>query len=168
MVAHREITWYPRLLIPDVDDFPNIFLNIISLTNVGDFFWREFDSARENINELGVEDTASGRVSGHIEFCHSDPLVNAYIVILTGFVKVFGVISTDNVDPIFFRLVNSGKIGSGVIQIGSVLQLFVLFYVFKHPIATDIVLVTTSNTEQPPVVAHYRPAELRDVIFEVN
>ena len=48
------------------------------------------------------------------------------------------------------------------------LQLFMFFNVLKHPIAADVVLVPTCYAEKPTVVAHHRPAELRDVILEIN
>jgi hypothetical protein len=43
-----------------------------------------------------------------------------------------------------------------------------LLNVLKHPVAAHIVLVATSYTKEPTVVTHHSPAELGDVVLEVN
>ena len=43
-----------------------------------------------------------------------------------------------------------------------------LLNVLKHPVTAHIVLVATSYTKEPTMVTHNSPAELRDVVLEVN
>ena len=40
-------------------------------------------------------------------------------------------------------------------------------YIFKHPITTDIILMSSSNTKQSSMVAYDSSAELRNIIFEI-
>ena len=54
MVAHCKITWNPRLLVADVDDFPYVLFNVVGFTDISDLFWRKLDPSAENVNELGI------------------------------------------------------------------------------------------------------------------
>ena len=168
LVAHCEITWNPRLLVLDIDDLPNILLNVISFTDVSDFLRRKLDSSAENVDKLSIENATSCRVSGHVELSHSDPLVDANIIVFASLVKVLCIVSTDDVNSVFLRFINGCEIGPRVVEICSMFELFVLFHVLKHPVTTNIVLMSTSNTKEPPMIAYNSPAELWNVILEIN
>ena len=59
LVAHGEITRNPALFVSDVDNLPDVFFNVVAFAHIGNFLWREFDSAAEHIDELGIKDAAS-------------------------------------------------------------------------------------------------------------
>lgn len=42
-----------------------------------------------------------------------------------------------------------------------------LFHILKHPIAANVVLVTTSDTEKSSMVTDHSPTKLGNVIFKV-
>ena len=168
LVAHCEITWYPRLLVLDIDDLPDILLDVIGFAYICDFLRRKLDSSAEHVDEFRVEYTTSCRVSGHIELCHSDPLVDANIIILASLVKVLGIVSTDDINSVFLRFIDGSEIGPRVVEVCSMFELFVLFHVLKHPVATNIILVSTSDTEESSMIAYNSPAELWDVVLEIN
>ena len=48
------------------------------------------------------------------------------------------------------------------------LQLLVLLDVLEHPVAAHVVLVAACNAEQPSMVTHDGPAELWNIVFEIN
>ena len=121
LVWHRQITRNPCLFISYINDFPNIFLDIICFTNICNLLRRKLDSSTKNINEFGIEYAASCWVSGNIEFCHSDPFINTDVIVFTCLVKVLCIISSDNVNPIFFRFIDRSEIWSWIIEIWSVL-----------------------------------------------
>ena len=100
LVSHREIARDPRGLIADVDSFPNILLNIVCLADIRNLLWRELDSTGENVNELGIKDATSSTVSSHVELCHSDPLIDANVVVLTSFVEVLSIVAANDIDAI--------------------------------------------------------------------
>ena len=47
-------------------------------------------------------------------------------------------------------------------------KLFMLFNIFKHPVAADVVLMTSSDAKQSSMVAHDSSTELWNVILKVN
>ena len=47
-------------------------------------------------------------------------------------------------------------------------KLFVFFYVLKHPVAADVILVSSCDTEKSTMVTDYSTAELWNVILKVN
>ena len=48
------------------------------------------------------------------------------------------------------------------------LQHAVLLDILQHPVAAHVLLHATGDAVQAPVVAHHRPAELRDIVLEIN
>ena len=168
LVRHGQVAGDPGLLIFDINCFPNIFLDIVCFADVGDLFRRELDAATEDVDELGVEDAAGGGVACHIELRHAYPLIDADVVVLARLVEVLGVVAADDVDAIFFGLVDGREVRPRVVEVRPVLELFVLLDVLEHPVAAHVVLVATGDAEEAPVVTHHRSAELGNVVFEVD
>jgi hypothetical protein len=48
------------------------------------------------------------------------------------------------------------------------LKLFVFLNILEHPVATNIVLMSPSNTEKSSMIRDYSSTELRNVVFKVN
>ena len=168
LVCHSEITRYPVGLVFDVYYFPDIFLDVVALTDISDFLWRKFYATRKHVNELGIENAASGAVSSYVEVRHSDPFISTDVVVLASAVKVLCIVSSNHINAVFFALVDGSKIRSGVIQISSVLKHSVLFNILKHPVAADVVLMPTSDAVEAAVVRNDRAAKLGNIVFKVH
>ena len=168
LISHSQIARHPVRFVLHVDDVPDVSLNIVGLANISDLFRTKLDSAREDIDELSVEDTASGRVSGDIQVCHADPFVSTDIVILAGFVKVLGIVTSNDIDPVLFALIDGSEITAGIVQVSPVLEHAVFFNVFQHPVAADVLLHAARDTVQSTVVADDCPTELGNVVFKVD
>lgn len=105
LIGHSQVTRHPRLLVANIDRLPDILLDIVGFTNVRYLLGGEFNPATEHVNELGVENATGSRVPGNIKLCHSYPLINANVVVFTSFVKILGVVATNDIDAVFIGLV---------------------------------------------------------------
>ncbi len=96
------------------------------------------------------------------------PLILVHIVVLTVRVKVFGIVTSNSIDPVHVSIVNSSEIRPGIVEKSSVLQTLLFFYVLKHPVAAHIVLVSPCYAKQSSMVSYNSPTEFRNVFVKVN
>ena len=167
LVGHRQVTGHPIGFVLHINHIPDVSLDIVALAQVRDLLRAELDTAREDVDELGVENAACCRVPGDVQVRHSDPLISSHVVILTCLVEVLGIVATDNINAVLLALVDGSKVRSGVVQVGPMLKHTVLLDVLQHPITADILLHAASDTVQASMVRDYCPTELRNIVFEV-
>lgn len=110
MECHRKVTRDPVSLVLYVNYIPYVFLNVVALANVSDFFGGELNTPTKHIDKLSVKNAASCRVSCDVQICHPDPLVLANIVVLTGLIKVFGVVASNHIDTVLLLFIDRSEI----------------------------------------------------------
>ena len=96
------------------------------------------------------------------------PFIMVHIIVLAVGVKILGIIPTYCVDSIHITVVNRRKVRPGIVQQGPVLQTLLLFDVLEHPVAAHIVLVSSSDAEESPMISDDCSTEFRNVLVEVN
>lgn len=168
LVRHGQVTRNPRLLVVDLNDFPDVLVYVVALADVRDLLRLKLDPPREDVHELRVKDAAGGRVSRHVQVGYPHPLVLIDVVVLARFIKVFGIIAADDVDSVFLGLVDRGEVRPGVVHVAAALEHPLLLDVLQCPIATLVVLVPTANTKQASVVCDDRAAKLGNVALKID
>ena len=113
--SHCEVTRNPVSFVLDVDNIPNVFLNIVTFAYVSYFFRRELDAPAKHIDELSIENTASSWVSSYVQISHSYPFVLAHIVVFASFVEIFSIVSSYYVNTVFLLLVDCSEVRSRII-----------------------------------------------------
>lgn len=152
-----------------IDESPHVEIYIIHLNCVSYLFLIKLSSSRKYIDILVIENATCCWISSHIQISNSAPSIILDIIFFTSGIKTLCVV-TSNDENKSSLWIECCKVTSSKKEWTSVNHHLFGIHIFHHPITANIILMSTTDTENSTFICHNSPTEFRniEVILQID